>query len=226
MTNNEAFEEALDLMINAAVKIVHEKESETLAQIEPIQFSSEHENRMKKLFDKINHKRKQSVFMLYSKRIACVLLVLFMLAGVSICSVNAWRTKFLNFFFDKNNPNSDFNYSALEGTHYSDDNISLEYIPWGFEVKKCNVSDESIIVYFEKDALFFEVNINELYLHSNIDTENATVDDIEINGYKGILVIKAGLTQVLWCDDEFTFYVAGNISKEELLKISKNFKKI
>lgn len=223
--NNEVFDKVLDMLIDEAANIVNEKDGEELKDETKIEFSTEHKEKMKKLFKKAKRDRIGKKLVVYGKRAACVCLVAIVLAGASICSVEAWRAKVLNFFFDEDAPNSDYNFSELGGTHYSDDYISLSYVPWGFEVEKSTITNRGFTLYFINEDSFFIISLKDLDVKSNLDTENAVVEFIDINGYEAICISKEDLNQVIWHNDEYSFYVAGNISKEEIIKIAKYLKK-
>lgn len=56
---------------------------------------------------------------------------------------------------------------------------------------------------------------------ANVDTENATITPITINGYEGIFIEKDGIYSIVWDIGEYSFYVCSNISKEETLRIAE-----
>ncbi len=226
MANNEIFEKALDLLIEEAVDKVNEKECAALSDTPDVEFSQEHEAKMQQLFNSLHKKELKNKFLTYGKRVACVCLVALVLTSVAVCSVDAWRANFINFFFDKDAPNSDFNFNNMGGTHYSDDNICLNYLPWGFEVKKSAVTVHSVFLKFEKDELYFLVTVESLYGQGSVDTENALISIVDINGYEAMLIEKDETCQILWHNDELVFYIAGNIKSEEIIKIAKNLKKL
>ena len=224
--NNEVLDKVLDLLIDEAADVVNRKESEAVKNETSVEFSAEHEEKMKKLFKKAKHDMVGKKILVYAKRAACVCLVAIVLTGVSVCSVEAWRAKLLNFFFDEDAPNSEYNFNELGGTHYNDDYISLSYVPWGFEIEKRAVTSKGINLYLKNENYFFSVSVKDLTVNSNLDTEDAVIEYIDIIGNDAICISKEELNQVIWHNDEYCFYVVGNISKEEIVKISKYLKKI
>lgn len=226
MTNNEAFDRALDILIDEAVSIVNDKDGNALTADMDIEFSDEHEAKMKRLFKKKRNERLKSRALIYGKRAACICLVALIVAGTSVFSVEAWRARFLNFFFDEDAPNSEYNFNELGGTYYSDDYISLEYIPWGFEVAKSNETENIIQLLFKNEELYLMVSVSSTGGQGSIDTEDATVSRIGIDNCEAILVEKDDVNQILWQNGDHEFYIAGNISSNEIIKIAKNLKKI
>ncbi|MBR5535936.1 MAG: DUF4367 domain-containing protein [Clostridia bacterium] len=224
MTKPDAFDKALDVLIEEALEIVIEKECEELEAVEKREFSKEHERKMKKLFDKLRRDEWRERAVKYSKRAACICLIGLVLATTSICSVGAWRAWFLNFFFEEDAPNSKFNFNESGGKEYSDGNISLEYVPWGFEATKNTMLEHMIIILFEKDDLYFSVSMYSSNGQGSVDTEDATVSRVDINDCEAILVEKKDANQILWRDEENLFIVVGNINSDEIVKIAKNLK--
>jgi hypothetical protein len=57
-----------------------------------------------------------------------------------------------------------------------------------------------------------------------IDTENAIVEDVEINGLKGISSSKEGVTIIAWHDNSNSFILTGNIQPKTMLNIAESIK--
>lgn len=83
---------------------------------------------------------------------------------------------------------------------------------------------------FESKYLVFSNEVDEhlvfsqesLDISAQIDTENAVVDEIEINGLKGIASVKEGVTIIVWNDNSNSFVLTGNIKLEVLLKVAES----
>ena len=67
--------------------------------------------------------------------------------------------------------------------------------------------------------------MRDINTQTNTDTENATIEQITIQGYDAIGIYKDNLNQIIWSDNEKAFHIAGNLPKEEIEKIAKNCKK-
>lgn len=224
MADNNTFEKALDLMIDDALKQIIENENASLPPSEEVTFSKEHEEQMKKLFAKLRRDSFVKKAVIYGKRAACICLIAFALAAVSIVSVDAWRSKFIKLIYDENAPNSD--YSFLDSASgYNNEHVSLAYLPQGFELSKETITSFETILRFQNDDLFFKISISDLNMQFNTDTENATVEQITIQGYDAIGIYKSDLNQVIWSDNEKAFHVAGNLPRKEIEKIAQNCKK-
>lgn len=71
---------------------------------------------------------------------------------------------------------------------------------------------------------FSEFGMN---IESNVDTENAKISQVDINGYTGILAIKENDCSVFWCDGrQYYLLSVRNSSSDELLTIAKGVEKI
>lgn len=225
MNKDKAFENALDLMIDEALTAVNEKDCQLLASTSEVSFSEEHEAKMQQLFKKANKSRVKNSFIMYAKRAACVCLVALVLASVSICSVKAWRTKFIKLIYQEDAPNSDVFFSDSAAGSYTDENVTLSYLPQGFELTRNVVTSKGLILYFLNGDLFLSINIRDLDLNFNTDTEDASIEQLTIQGYDAVGIFKDDLNQIIWNDDEKSYHVSGNLTEEEIEKISKNLKK-
>ena len=55
-----------------------------------------------------------------------------------------------------------------------------------------------------------------------VDTEDAEVNEIVINGQKAITITNHKTNAIIWYDSRFAYTIHGNIAQQELLKIVKN----
>ena len=98
---NETIDRAFDAMIDEAAAIVNQEEGEKLVIPDiDVEFSQEHKKKMEKLFRKERQKYLLSIAEVYAGRAACVILVIAAVMSLAVFSVEAWRTKFMNFVFD------------------------------------------------------------------------------------------------------------------------------
>lgn len=223
--NNDSFEKAFDALLDQAAV---EADARLGAQAETIDedvvFSKQHEKRMKKLFRQ-ERRREAPKWAVYSRRAACVLLVCFLASGAALFSVDAWRVHFLNFFFEAGKPGTDFSFGDAGGISYSDDDVTLGYIPNGFVLTERESNNSGVTLMFEQDKQYFYLTIHDITVQSNIDTENATVEPIQINGMEGVCITNQNINAVIWHNSEFVFRLEGNVSLEELKKMAKKVEK-
>ena len=156
-------------------------------------------------------------------KVAVILLCFHLCSGVTIGSVGALRTRFFNFFFNPQAPNTDF--VSKQGSYYSDDDIILNYIPSGFELFKDDTSKNRIHKIFSKDEKEFTISISLAGENINLDTEQGDVIDVSVNGLKGHFITVEKKDSLVWYDEDYTYRISGTISMEEMLKIAENLRK-
>ena len=220
---NELFEKAFEMMLEEAAAKADEKLGENIEiPSDEIIFSKEHEEKMKKLFRQEKRKENRKKNFKYAQRVACVFLAFVLVSGVTLFSVEAWRIKFLNFVLEINEPNTDFNFNGNGGTTYSDDNVILHYVPMGFEMFKDSSSESRISLHYDNGEQYFSFLTDDKSANISIDTEDATVENLIINGCDAIYSSNKNINILMWYDEETVYFVVGNILKEEIIKIAEN----
>ncbi len=225
---NNALDCAFDMLLDEAVQQVGMQEAqihgEKAAEEPQVSFSNAHTQKMKAVFRKEKRKLQLKKAMVYTKRVACIFLAVALISGITIGSVEAWRSKFLNFLFDKDQPNTDYNFTFPKGVTYSDDDINLGYVPANFELTRKQNTRKTFFYKFDNDSSYFTVKISNIADSMNIDTENATVTEIEINGYDGVYISNSNIDAIIFSDGNFSIQIAGNIGWEETIHIAKELK--
>jgi len=226
MNDKQSLDKTTDDILTYAAMLADREIGEKLDEPdEEIVFSKEHEDKMKRLFRKEWRKQSAKIFSKYAQRAACVLLVVIIGSGVAIYSVEAWRIKFLNFVLEIGQPNTDFNFSDNGGSSYSDDDITLEYVPMGFEMTDSYSTRQKVFLTFTSGEKYFQIVISDINSNSSIDTENGTIEKADVNGYEAVYTTNKNINALIWHNNELVFRIAGNIPKEEILKIAENIKK-
>lgn len=224
--DNKTADKIFDILIEEAAVIADEHIGEKIIiPKEKVEFSKEHEEKMRKLFkaekSKIFYKR----VLKHSVRAAGFILILLAVSIASIFSVSAWRVKFLNFVFDSEKPNTDFQFGDMKGSNYSDDELMFGYIPEGFELVKSSSNESSIYLKFENKDLYFSFSLKNIESKIGIDTENGKIEKLTINGYEAVYSENKNINALIWSNGEFAFTIIGDIPKEDIIKIAENFKK-
>lgn len=224
---HSALDKAFDALLDEAAVLAEKRLNEKYTEPEDeISFSEEHKQKMKVLFRKETRKARRRKFAKFSGIAACFLLVLVIGFGATVFSVDAWRVRFLNFVLEAGRPNTDFNFSPTGGTYYSDDVVSLAYIPMGFEVANGASTKSSLSLNFKKEKEYFDFFLCSIDTNMNIDTENGTIEKVTINGRDAIYITTPNINAVVWHNNEYVFRIIGNISKEEMIKIAENARKL
>ena len=100
----------------------------------------------------------------------------------------------------------------------------FDYIPDGFAVASDDSDTNSIVKRYEKGEEYIQICIDPLYFQSNIDTENADVNEIYIKSNKGMTVEKDTFNGLVWADEYKQYQILGNIEIDEIIKIGENIK--
>lgn len=185
-------------------------------------FSEEHERRMKKLFAREKHKRRMRRFTMYAARIAAVLAVVTVVSGAVILNVDALKIRFFNMFTNTQTTNTKISY--MDGTSYSNDIITISYVPEGFDLDRERLDQNKAYAKFKNSGQYFAVNVADADSDINIDTEDAEAKKLEINGYEVLYSEKEGINIFSYSYDKYAVNVMGNIEKNLMIKIIKNIK--
>ncbi len=155
-------------------------------------------------------------------RAACVAILIFvLLSGGIILGVEGIRVKVLNMFMDDPRATT----LSFENS-YMEQEINLAYVPEGFELDEKNVQDEYLYLKFKQDAFYFSLTIRDEDTVAHIDTEEAVVTNITIQGNDAICSKKEDLCTVFFRDKIYSYTILGNIPDNQIIAIAENIKTI
>lgn len=223
--DEKSYDKALDILLESGARQAGSRIADEIPMPdnEP-DFSKRHIKKMKALFAAEKRKQRRKKAALFARAAACVALVAVFASGTAILSVDAFRVKFMNFIYEKDKPNSDIYFSDDVVNTYEDKTLSLGYIPWGFHLERYTGEKSNLFLAFFGDEKYFYVSTAPADGLINIDTENATVEKVTVNGLEGILSSSPRVTILLWHDNTLVYTVEGDIDKNEIVKIAENFK--
>lgn len=223
---NNGLNDAFDILLDQAAERAAEHLGQSLPDSEePVEFSAEHEEKMRRLFKQERTKRRRKSIMKYAKIAACLIGVLIVGAGITISSVDAWRVKFMNYIFESEQPNTDINFSEQEGTEYKDEEITLGYVPSGFRLMEKDGSRQDLILFFTKEEQYFYISLNIVDTSFSMDTEDGSAEKTTINGYEAAYTSNHNVNTLMWHNGEYVFTVYGNLPKAEIFKIAEKIEK-
>lgn len=199
---------------------------------EPI-FPSELDEKVKSIINQYNKKENLKKFRRASwrllQRAAVIFFIFFIGSSILLFSVEAFRVKTINFIMETTKEYTEIKTessgedAALKGMYLPD------YIPDGFEISKTELLSASKIIRYtnDKNQLIVFVQYKNENSSLRIDTEEAEVEKISINGFEGLLVEKEQLITILWHNEKSSFYLKSNIDKNLLIKMGEsiNYKK-
>lgn len=91
------------------------------------------------------------------------------------------------------------------------------YIPDGFEFDRCYADDA---IYLDKDGRILDFSEETYGSVTNLDTENANLSSVLINGAEATLIEKDDWVAVVWTANNRLFIVDMNGSKDEVLRVA------
>lgn len=199
------------------------------------EFSNEFKEKMDNLF--LNRDKYKSVYK-SSQRVAAV----FVIVSISILtlsmSVEGLRTRILSITRQIYENFTTYMFS-IDSTEENSKQISWEsliptYIPNTFEETDKVESENNMLVTYSNDTgglIFYDVS-KLIDMNINIDTEDATINEITINGFKADYIVKGSNHSLIWNDKEYLYNVSVDFpsefneqqSKEQLIKIAESVK--
>lgn len=195
---------------------IHTFSDEHNRRVDEIQKRAEKHNLFPKMFPK---KRLQAVVCL------CFALTISVFA---VTRVEAFRLPLVRFFMEVKEKSTKFNFQGENNTNLTKDYQAYEprYIPDGYSSAEVS----------EGKGAFFIKYVNStgtqsyiFYYYGNpspiaIDTEEAGVSKVLINGNESYVIEKNGNLKILMNKDNHQFYIHGELSLEQACKIMESIK--
>ena len=225
MNNKETMEKVLDAVIKDGARLAGEDLANSDQEPMDVEFSKEHEAKMQELFDRERNKIKQQNSKKNRKRMALIFLAAIIAIGTTIFSVGALRIRVLNFFIDMQQTHTNIKFDdTTDSDSFHSDEISLDYIPEGFDLTESTSDELKVFLTFTKDEQYFQILITSVDVKMAVDTENADISKISINGQNALFSSNHNVNILVWHDDMFSYRLSGNIEKGDIIKIAEMMK--
>jgi hypothetical protein len=156
-------------------------------------------------------------------RVVAVLLIVITVCSITVMSVEAFRTPFLNLFVNTEEKKTDIDFDQRETNDESRLADMFAYIPDGYELSlEDHVAQGVTFIYTNESgkAIFIE-RYNEDGSFS-IDTEAAEYNEITIGENQGFYAVKNGETMLVFAKNEFTYFISASMDLSEIIKIAEN----
>ena len=198
--------------------------------VEPHEFSPEHEARMRELFKKAEKVEKRAGRKRTRIQVAAGIAVVLCCSTLMVTQVDAFRVPVYNFFTEVKEKATRFGVEK-ETVNISD--LSAEkriyaptYQPEGYKIKKIDESKKSFYITYinESTGDLYSFKFKENIDDSALDTENAIVEETQIEGNKALIIQKEKYVSILLYKDEHSFYITGLVPTEDALKIMESIK--
>lgn len=195
-----------------------------------ISYTPKYSNVFRKKLAGIQIKRRLAqVFLFVAKQVAVFVLIL-ILAFSSVLAVNVKaRTKFLNWVIENFPEFSIFqSKSVTENNTLELIDLTIHYVPDGFKLEDTQDNNEMLIYHYLNGAgmkitIRFLKSTNKI--NSYYNTENVDIESFVLNDTQAYLWQKDNVTSLVWSQDDVECHIAGNVKKEEIIKIAENITK-
>lgn len=188
----------------------------------PHEFSEQHKKRMRKIFRKA---KRIEFYKEHRKRIvkiAATFLVIICASVITVTQVEAFRMPLLDFFYQVKEKSTFFGVSADSGGKLTKNFQEYEptYKPEGFVVTEVSEKkDRFSIKYEDENGSNYKFCFFYKFRDFALDTEDAAVSDININGKKASIIEKGSETRIIMYEENYIFFLEGTISLEDAYKI-------
>jgi hypothetical protein len=163
------------------------------------------------------------------KRVACVIAAIVISSSIAVMSVEALRNTFYNFFveiFEKfsiittvDDTSTPKKIDELYEITYDLDNYSINYEEQNDSYRSITYVDGSCVInYYQYTKDYYDTLVN---------TEDADIVSIQINGNDGIYFIdNHKYNHIIWDNGEYIIYLSSNIDKNKLIEIADSVQKV
>ena len=232
-----------DEMLERALRDVEREELEQLPSSvgEEHVFSNRFERKMKRVLkdqDRTSFQKRNAV---YLRRAAACAAVVLVVASTAVMSVGALRNKFFHLVAKDCGEYTSIEYQTSSGQDANEAlqayaNVDEEfivyrpqYVPEGFTMKEVPDLQGGIrVCEFENNSGEW-ISLTQCEIGStttHVDTEDAYQEEIEVNGEKGMYILKNDLQTLVWDDDRYYFLLHlplnDRIDQKEALKIAES----
>lgn len=192
----------------------------------PHVFSKEHEKKMKEIFRAASRAERKAKNRKYFQRMAAGVAIMLCLSGFTVMNVEAFRVPVVEFLLDISEKYSvlqEKNNAKMVTKNYQD--FEPTYVPSEFYVDTVEEDNSSFFIYYISDnKQWYRLTFYKETISTSIDTENADVQEINIDGNKAIYVKKDGVNHIVMYKKGTQYQLSGTISFEEICIILKSIK--
>lgn len=179
------------------------------------------EERQKKLMRRIKK---------VSSRVAIVLICLIISMIVITFTVEAVRVKVFNFWSITKEKYTEIRVDEASSDHIVSNSgwenyYYPSYIPNGYSLESNEEFGTNRILKFSDGKEQFSFMQAKNGTDFQLDTEEAITEEIMIDGYKGLLILKDGRVLLFWNNAESSFYLNGYLESETFIEMAESLEK-
>lgn len=198
------------------------------------EFSEIFNKKMKKLIIKSNRPKVLNNIYKYSKRVSIIIIAFILSIFTLTMTVDAFRERLFDIIKEVYEEFTIYQFRTKEGKVIEESEFKFpQYIPSGLkEIERNEYDDEIFITYSDGNSYVryntFKISDGNLY----IDTENADISKIMINGVEADYIVKKDDYKLVWesannCNILMLEYLDPDkekIDENELIKVAKSIK--
>jgi hypothetical protein len=176
-----------------------------------------------------NKKRRKDFYRRITSRASLV--VLFLIASLAIITftVEAVRVQVYNLILETNERYTSISYEEApngdSGASMKREGYYPTYVPEGFVLSKEESYGDMIVTVYEKGNEQIRMMQSSLNGDTQLDTEDAEVIHLDIQGNEGLLILKEERVILHWANHEAVFDIIANIEPEKVLQMAESFTK-
>ncbi len=183
-------------------------------------------------FAKRNIRNTGRVFAGVIRKAAMVALIGTLLFTSAFALSTDFRIKTLNWIIEVFDDRTEFSFveqGVIDGVEGDGQKVAVEWIPEGFY--QCNQSVNKFAIrldYCSDNGQEFSIAVFDgTNMKLGVDTEDAEVEYVDIQGEEAIMVSKNGIIQISWASQELNSYISVNGSesmKDDLMEVAQSVK--
>jgi len=112
--------------------------------------------------------------------------------------------------------------NEASGYSYSDEYISLGYVPDGLSLESADYGELGSVWCFANGVDYFVLSMESINSNHSFDTENGTAENLQINGNDGVYISTPDVNTLFWGDLNAIYTMTGNLDKSVMIKIAEN----
>lgn len=247
--NQQNFDEIQDQHLDAMLKLafkqadaletqrILEKCEQTGCEVDEKSAAAAYDRFLDKLAGQEKQERKQARTVKFRRgasrfiqAAACIVVILAIAAPVALANVEAIRVKVMQLLIDIQEDHTELSFVEDNDKEFSvpADWSGLyypSYIPDGYTMAErgilcCDVA------YINADGEKFYFNEYQQDDYVNINSENADLSYVDINGKNAFVVERADVVIMTWAVEDRFFVIEGEIEREEALMVAKSVQRI
>ncbi len=223
--DDEYFEFLLKKASDSYSREQGEKYIEEYGNAEEADHSKDYMKAMKKLSKAYGKKKTKHHY-----KAAAIILMFFAVGTTAVYNADAYKLKFITQLFKIDDKSIDI--STKENIlEYDIDELPEDWhycylpqsVPAGFRVDEIEVYSSSIyITYLRGDDFIYFGQRDVIDGNLSVDNERHVMEETKINNYDAYLFIGDDDCILAWNNEEYSFYIAGNLTKDEIIAFAES----